>query len=438
MKSIAVATQPGVAAAANAVIVRGNAVDAVCAGVLAASALDASVLFGPLHVLVAGPGLGLRCIDGRLREPGKSAPRPRGFVSDDEVPKSARIAVPALPAAIATALSMFGKSKPAAVASPALDSLDRKHPRRALIAALARGGPSVLAQDPFAEPIIAAAGRMAGGTMTVDDLREVRAPAVACDTSRGVALAPFAIEEARERACHVVCAVDGRGGVAAACYETTMDGVEIDALGIVAPLRADPVMRGKRRTDPGAPLACASGILLAHAEDDRWDIAAGFAEATDALTFADALAAGETLEAALKERAPSMCCAAGRTNAARLQLHAVTLRVCDHADLVDRADVARRQVQRHEAFELGHPNAARLDVQVLPALRLDVRVRDVLRLELAFAGDVAASHGAAEIGRLTRGLSSASAAAPSFRTRSRAKTCMFENASVFRSATSSM
>lgn len=305
MKSVAVATQPGVAAAANAVIVRGNAIDAVCAGVFAAAALDASVLFGPLHVLVAGPGLGLRCIDGRLREPGRNAPRPRGFISDEEVPKSARVAVPVLPAAIATALSMFGKSKPNAVAAPALDSLDRKHPRRALIAALARGGPSVLAQDPFAEPIIAAAGRMAGGTMTVDDLRDARAPAVACDTSRGVALAPFAIEEgAPARACHVVCAVDGRGGVAAACYETVVEGVEIDALSLVAPLRADPVMRGKRRTDPGAPLACASGILLAHAEDDRWDIAAGFADPAHALTFADALA-GETLEAALKDRAPS-------------------------------------------------------------------------------------------------------------------------------------
>src|SRR4029079_16985263 len=76
-----------------------------------------------------------------------------------------------------------------------------------------------------------------------------------------------------------------------------------------------------------------------------------------------------------------------------LELYAVTFRVSGHANLVDRADVARGEIERHELLELRHPNAARLDVHVLPALRLDVRVRDVLRLQLALAGNVALGHG---------------------------------------------
>ena len=78
---------------------------------------------------------------------------------------------------------------------------------------------------------------------------------------------------------------------------------------------------------------------------------------------------------------------------AESERNAVTLRVRVGADLVDRADVTRREVQRDEAVKLRYPNAARLDVHVLPALRLDVRVRDVLRLELTLPSDVTLRHG---------------------------------------------
>jgi len=330
-KSIAAATQEKVADAANAIVVRGNAVDAVCAGVAMAAALDASVLFGPLHVLVAGPGFGLRCIDGRLRQPGRNAPRPRGFLSSDEVPRAARVAVPALPAALATALSMFGTRTPKDAFGAALDALARKHPRRALLAELAQGGPSVLARAERADAIVAVAGRMAGGTLTVDDLREVRAPAIACDTSRGVALAPFHVRgregaaippgNLRAASCHAVCAADHRGGVAVACYEIADDALAIDALGVLAPLRADPVMRGTRRTDPGAPLACATSVLLAHTEDDPWNAAAGLqvpARAEHSTRLDALIDALETnaFEAALAALAPS--CGVLRTTRAPL------------------------------------------------------------------------------------------------------------------------
>ncbi len=317
-QSIAAATQDGVAEAANAIVKRGNAIDAVCAGVAMAAALDAGVLFGPLHILVAGPGLGLRCIDGRLHQPGRGAPRPRGFLADEEVPRTARVAVPALPAALATALSMFGSLSAKETFDPALAALERKHPRRALLSALAIGGPSVLAREPFSDAIVSAAGRMVQGSITVEDLREVRAPALECDTSLdAVALAPFARDTIPSRSCHAVCAADHRGGIAVACYEiarANVDGFPIDSLGVVAPLAADPVMRGQRRTDPGAALTCASGILLAHVVtrssagalifDDRWDIAAGLGDPRELRSLIDALEK-KSLDASLSERAPS-------------------------------------------------------------------------------------------------------------------------------------
>ena len=155
-KGQAAATETAAALAASALVAKGNAIDAVCAGVLAACANDPGVVMGPVHVLVAGPGFGVRCIDGRLRQPGKNAPRPRGFLTAEEVPLAARVAVPTLPAAIATAISMFGTQTLRQVADPALAALERKHPRRALLEALAREGPSALAKDPFAEAIVAA------------------------------------------------------------------------------------------------------------------------------------------------------------------------------------------------------------------------------------------------------------------------------------------
>ena len=305
-KGQAAATELAAQTAAAAVVVKGNAVDAVCAGVLAACANDPGVIMGPVHVLVAGPGFGVRCIDGRLHQPGKNAPRPRGFVSIEEIPLAARVAVPSLPTAIATAITMFGTQTPRQVAAPALDALERKHPRRALLEAIAREGPSVLAKDPFADALTTAFGRLAGGVMTRDDLLAPRSPAEPCRIEDGGAFAPFTsldAEDVPHGDLHVVCAADRRGGIAVACYEIARDGFAVDALGVLAPLRAEPVMRGVRRVDPGATLPCASSAVLVATKDDQFDIAAGFSGASatkHTRALAEAVTKGTPLEAALK------------------------------------------------------------------------------------------------------------------------------------------
>ena len=81
-----VASAPEVEAAAEELLGKGNAVDAVVAGVFAAAAISPGVLLGPVQILVGGAGAGLLAIDGRVRQPGIGAPRPRGFTTGDDIP----------------------------------------------------------------------------------------------------------------------------------------------------------------------------------------------------------------------------------------------------------------------------------------------------------------------------------------------------------------
>ena len=95
----------------------------------------------------------------------------------------------------------------------------------------------------------------------------------------------------------------------------------------------------------------------------------------------------------MKNGRPSERTVARRYDEKRLQLHVVALGVRGDADLVDRTDVTRGEVERHETPELGNPDASRLNVHVLPALGLDVGVRDVLCSRFPLAGDVALCYG---------------------------------------------
>src|SRR5690242_14844382 len=116
----AIASSADIEAAAHDVLGKGNAVDAVCAAVFAASAISPGVLLGPVQVLVGGAGAGMLAIDGRVRQPGIGAPRPRGFVDASEVPDAARVGVPWLPAALSAAIATMGTATFNQVLGPAV------------------------------------------------------------------------------------------------------------------------------------------------------------------------------------------------------------------------------------------------------------------------------------------------------------------------------
>jgi gamma-glutamyltranspeptidase/glutathione hydrolase len=263
----AAASDPRAAQAARAALAHGNAADAVAAGVLVAAAYAPGVLLGPLQVLVGGAGAGLLAIDGRVKQPGRGAPRPRGFLDDEPVPDAARVGAPGLPAALATLVATAGAGNLARAAAAAIQAAKTLSPERAqLIDVFSRRGPPALEEDGIAGELIAAAGRPARGLLTRDDLGATRPAVVRCSEDTlvsGVLLAPWRDDPRLEATlCHVVAALDGKGLAAIACYEVPAEGVAVPALGLVAPLSADPVLRGKPRVRPGAPRPAAAPVAL--------------------------------------------------------------------------------------------------------------------------------------------------------------------------------
>jgi len=290
----AAGSESHVAEAAREVLARGNAVDAVVAGVLMAAADSPGVLLGPLQLLAGGAGAGLIAIDGRVRQPGRGAPRPRGFLGSEPVPDAARVGVPFLPAAVATAVATLGAGTLLRAAGPALSWARSRAPERAdLLEAIARRGAPALAGEGVAAELLAVAGRAARGLLTQEDLGEVLPAVTRCEERSlgpsGILTVPWRGEASPDASsAHVIAAADGRGLVAIACYEAPVSGVPVPALGLVAPRAAAPVLRGKVRVAPGTPRAVAAPVAL-RARHGVVELAVGIALAADADPSLDAL-----------------------------------------------------------------------------------------------------------------------------------------------------
>jgi gamma-glutamyltranspeptidase/glutathione hydrolase len=294
----AVASSPEVEAAAEELLRKGNAVDAVVAGVFAACAIAPGVLLGPVQILIGGGGVGLRALDGRVRQPGIGAPRPRGFRNDEDVPDAAKVGVPWLPATLSVAVATAGTATFAQVLAPAL-ALAKGSPRHDVLAKIASRGPRAVEERPLGAELLALAGRPSGGLLTSDDLSSQRpevhaasrhvlrgagaarparparkgttetsgdtAPRVVIELpwsndDGGTPVPPAGLVEiATMRA---VCAVDRHGAFAIACWDEGVDGLTIAELGLRAPFFAEPVLRGATRVRPGDARPAAAPIAL--------------------------------------------------------------------------------------------------------------------------------------------------------------------------------
>jgi len=291
----AVAASEAHAADAARALLTSGAVDAVVAGVFAAAAASRGVLFGPVQLLVGGPGMGLRAVDGRPRQPGIGAPRPRGFVAGEAIPPASRAASPALIATLTATLATSGNATLAKVMAPAIAIAKASSPERAaVLASVARRGAAALTDEAIARELVGAAGRLAGGVLTEDDLSSLRPEVISLPAGprdgRRVLGVPWPADGASARA-HVVAAVDARGRAAIACYEVAEDGVLVDALDLVMPPFAEPVMRGQTRVRPGEARPAAAPILLVESN--------GALEAAWGLPFAATPSALDALRGAL-------------------------------------------------------------------------------------------------------------------------------------------
>lgn len=269
-----VASQPGVAAAAAELPLTASAVDRVAAGIFAAVALSPAVLFGPVQILLGGGGLGTFAIDGRVLQPGKGAPRPRGFTADDAIPDAAWVAVPTLPGALAAALALVRTTTLGRVAGPAIElAKERSAARTKILKLLARRGGASFTDREIVDELTTAFGRTAGGLLTAEDLAEpsiVASPATVTPLAGKGSMVRVPWFEPRaphaDSVVHVIACGDTRGRFVVASYEDAREGVSLESLDLVVPRLAEPVRRGEVRVRPGAVRPASSPIALALAD----------------------------------------------------------------------------------------------------------------------------------------------------------------------------
>lgn len=272
----AAASEPVAQEAAHAYLqAGGDAVGAVVTGFFAAAGQDAGVLLGSIGLLIAQVGGGVRAFDGRTRQPGLEARRPRGLNPEDAVPTAARVAAPTSIAALLVALR-YGQQLPIGkILAPGIAlAKDHGYERRAaVLEQIQRLGAAALAAPAISRSLIHLAGPSEGGSLGIADLAaipELDHPARGTDNLRTV---PWENElpgsERPERDWNDqlerqqgICAQDLRGGLAALCYDRASHGLEVAELELLLPLNAVPARRGVTRVAPGSFLPAPTPISI--------------------------------------------------------------------------------------------------------------------------------------------------------------------------------
>ena len=264
----AAASQPSAAEAADAIVAAGaSAVDAIIAGFFGAAGADPGVLFAPAIAVVAGFGAGARAFDGRAAQPGRGAPRPRGFVDEAAIPDGARVAVPRSLGMLALLHSYRGRAtfRELARAGVTIAESAGAKQRASLLRHVGSSGLLALRSAEVSRALLAAGGPVAGGALTEDDLAEVaptEADALAAPIAGGLTAftSPFSAPDGVDRDAEIVVACDGRGVIAALAYAPARGGVPVPDLEVVVGRDAIPVRRGVTRLAPGTVLSMAAPI----------------------------------------------------------------------------------------------------------------------------------------------------------------------------------
>jgi gamma-glutamyltranspeptidase/glutathione hydrolase len=264
----AAASDPIAAEAAQAsLLAAASAADALIAGFLAAAGAHPGVLLAPAVALAAGAGVGARVFDGRAVQPGRGARRPRGFVDAEGVPDAARVAVPRSLSMLVLLHGYLGRARLRDLARTGVAAADRAGARaRALLLRRfgASGAIALRARD-VERALLAAAGHVAGGLLTAEDLSEAmpgETEALAGNVDGVEALRAPWPAGAEARPAEVIVACDGRGVIAALAYTPAAEGVAVPELELTLARDAVPVRRGIPRLAPGTPLPAATPIAI--------------------------------------------------------------------------------------------------------------------------------------------------------------------------------
>jgi hypothetical protein len=273
IRGAAAAASDGAAATAAQAVIEagGSAVDAVIAGFFGAAGAHPGVLFAPAVALVAGFGAGGRIFDGRAAQPGRGAPRPRGFVDDSGIPGGAYVAVPRSISMLMLLSSYLGKSSLGELAKAGVASAEAggAKARAGLIKKVGAGGVMALRTTEISRALLAAGGTVAGGALTADDIDEAapgeaEATATPLDTGITVYAPPFPLPPDADRGdAEAIVACDSRGLYAALSYDPARGGVAVPGFEVTLGRWAVPVRRGVTRLAPGTLLPAPAPIAIA-------------------------------------------------------------------------------------------------------------------------------------------------------------------------------
>ncbi len=169
LRALARSNDPLCEAAAGEELARGgSAIDAVLAGYFAAAGAYPGVLLGPVTLLLGGTGSGDRAFDGRVRQPGRNAKRPRGTLPGQEPPLAARVGVPCSVPALAVAVGYGAQATLRRLVQPGLVlARERGAERRAgVLARVGEVGALAFSEPELSRALVRAFGAPNDGLVT--------------------------------------------------------------------------------------------------------------------------------------------------------------------------------------------------------------------------------------------------------------------------------
>ena len=158
-------------AASDFLLAGGGAIGSVLCGFFAAAGAYSGVLLGPVTAMIGGLGVGARCFDGRLEQPGRGMRRPRGFRPGEEIPMAARVAVPAGVGAALVAYAYSGQQRLGSIVKPGISQARRSGAelRAGLLRRIREVGAGAFREADFIRAMLHVAGPGQGGLMTSSD-----------------------------------------------------------------------------------------------------------------------------------------------------------------------------------------------------------------------------------------------------------------------------
>lgn len=243
-----------------------NALSAVLSGYFFEAGKREGVVCAPFALLVGGLGEGVFAYDGRCRQPGKDAKRPRGFVEGEPIPLAARVAAPTsvsaafLACAYNPGTSFLASVRPGIAAAKEVGSKGRA----ALLDIAASKGAGWLADSPLRKSFIAQFGSVEGGLMTPGDLVAPEGLQEKAARIEDEFRTPWknATDEAPPGDYRAIVACDARGLFAALSYLEMDSGPTLEPYDVRVPILASPVLRGVTRIAPGTPFGFDDGLAL--------------------------------------------------------------------------------------------------------------------------------------------------------------------------------